>query len=53
MSLPSAIIIAFAVMQVPAPVNAANDPVFQTSPCKPGYVWDDKKKKCVRKGLDY
>ena len=53
MTLSAALVMAFAILQPPVANLATNDPVFQTSPCKPGYIWDDKKQKCVRKGLDY
>ena len=53
MSLAAAIVIALAVLQAPAVSAASTDPVFAVSPCKVGYEWDDKKKKCVRKGLVY
>ena len=53
MSLSVAIALAFITFQPSAPVATGMDPVFQASKCKAGYTWDEKKQKCVRKGLDY
>ena len=49
----AAIGLAVALLNGPAVPSPASDPAFQVSPCKQGYEWDAKKKKCVRKGLDY
>ena len=48
-----AIGLAIALLIAPAVHSTASEPAFQTSPCKQGYEWNDKKQKCVRKGLDY
>ena len=49
----AAIGLAVALLNGPAVPSPASDPAFQVSPCKQGYEWHAKKKKCVRKGLDY
>ena len=49
----AAIGLAIALINGPAVPSPASDPAFQVSPCKQGYEWHAKKKKCVRKGLDY
>jgi hypothetical protein len=49
----AAIGLAIALLNAPTVHSSAFEPQFQTSPCKQGYEWNEKKKKCVRKGLDY
>jgi len=49
----AAIGLASALLIAPTVNSTASEPAFQTSPCKQGYEWNDKKRKCVRKGLDY
>lgn len=53
MQLSTAIVLIGLLASISPPVKTGPGLAHQVTKCKVGYTWDEKKQKCVRKGLDY